>query len=155
MKQGKVPKGIVTSQAVSSVKETSLIPKNEIDFVRAIITTDPKKLPAKPQDTGRYLFDQASKSQAPRNVYRETVHTTDGESTEYVWWHCEDGSYVGRFEVTRIDPKTEEKFLMGYDYNIVANKENLKKVMSFKTSKTCFYRKYQDETRKIEPEDFS
>lgn len=155
VKQGKIPKGIQTteSQTVQTVKK-SQSPKSANDFINAIISDNPKALPNKPEGSGRFLFDRTSSSEAPRNVYRETVHTTDGETEEFLWWHCENGNYIGRKEVIRVNPRTDEKYLQGYDYNIRASKENVKKVMDLVSSRTKFYKKYQTEVSSITKEQF-
>jgi hypothetical protein len=153
--QGKVPKGIQTSQTASIVEqEKKPAPKSEKDFINAIVSDNPKALPKIPEGSGRYLFDAPSQSEAPRNVYRETVHNTDGETVEYLWWHCENGNYIGRKEVTRINPRTEEKYLLGYDYNILATKDNIKKALELSNARTKFYKKFQTDTRSISKDEF-
>jgi hypothetical protein len=154
-KQGSVPKGIVTSQPQSTVQEIK--PKKQLtekNFMNAVMSSNPKAIPKKPDGSGRFLFDRPTTSEAPRNVYRETVHQIDGETIEYVWWHCENGNYIGRKEVTRIDPKTEQKYLLGYDFNILATKENLKKVVELSTGATHFVKKYLNDRRLITTEEF-
>lgn len=151
--QGTVPKGIQTSQTLSTVQEVK--PKlTEKDFINAVLSSNPNAKPKLPAGSGRYLFDTPTTSEAPRNVYRETVHQENGETKEYLWWHCENGNYIGRKEVTRIDPKTEEKHLLGYDFNILATKENLQKVIDLKTTKTNFAKKYINERRAVTIEEF-
>jgi hypothetical protein len=154
-KQGTVPKGIVTSQEYSTVPKVE--PKKQLtekNFMNAIMSSNPKAIPKKPEGSGRYLFDAPTTSEAPRNVYRETVHLISGETHEYVWWHCENGNYIGRKEVTRIDPKTERKYLLGHDFNILATKENLKKVVELSTGVTNFVKKYRNDRRSITKEEF-
>jgi hypothetical protein len=152
--QGTVPKGIQTSQTLTTIPKTSNTPKNAKDFINAIVSNDPKAIPKIPAGSKRFLYDQRIQSEAPRNVYRETVHTTEGESIEYLWWHCDNSNYIGRKEVTRINPRTEEKFLLGYDYNIQATKENVLKVAGLGTPRTRYYKKYQQETRTVTKEEF-
>jgi hypothetical protein len=154
-KQGKVPEGIQTSQmqTVSNVEKQNIV-KSEKDFINAIVSDNPKALPKKPDGSGRFLFDAPTRSNAPRNVYRETVHTTDGEAVEYLWWHCDNSDYVGRKDVVRINPRTEEKYRLGYDYNIKATKDNIKKVVDLATARTKFYRKYQTEVRSVSKDEF-
>ena len=156
MKTGKVPKGIVTSQTVTEATEAinNSLPKSEKDFIKKIMSNDPRAVPKKPSNAKRFLFEQLTKSEAPRNVYLETVHTDDGETIEVLWWHCDNGNYVGRTELQRIDPKTEESYLVGYDYIIMATKDNLKKVISMATQRTNFYKKYQTETRAVSKDEF-
>lgn len=154
-KQGSIPEGITTTEAVRDVQENSIeIPKNEKDFINAIVSNDPKAQPELPSGSSRFLYDAPTRSKAPRSVYRETVHTTDGKTQEFVWWFCDNGDYVGRKEVHRIDPKTEISHLIGYDFHILATKDNLKKIADLKTQKTQFYRKYQTERRMVDYEEF-
>lgn len=152
--QGTVPKGIQTSQALSSVQEQKVKPSSEKDFINAIVSDNPKARPNKPDGSGRFLFDAQTTSEAPRMVYRETVHTVDGETVEYLWWFCENSNYIGRKEVTRINPRTEESYLLGYDYNILATKENIAKVISLANGRTHFHRKFQTEVRKVSKDEF-
>ena len=85
----------------------------------------------------------------PRNVYIETVPTTDGKISKMLWWHCENGSYVGRKEVVRVNPKTEEQYLRGHDFSIEATKGNVEKIVKLATARTKFYKKYLQETSSI------
>ncbi len=127
-KQGKIPKGIVT-------------------------TKDLEKSKPKPKPKGKtatVMYDEPTLSDAPRNVYRETATGIDGRTEEWIWWHCEDGSYVGKKYVTKKKDRFSERMLVtGYEYNIPCTPENLKKVAALSTNRTKFYTKYRAERKML------
>ena len=151
-----MPDGIVTSDNQSTVAKTDSVkpvPTGD-SFVHAIISMDTKAIPDEVEGYDRVLIDQQQDNQNPRNVYMETITTRQGKSKVMVWWHCENGSYVGRKEVIRINPRTEERHVRGHDFNIEATKENLEKITKLTTGRTKFYRKYLNERTMVELKDF-
>ena len=147
-----MPEGIVTTetQANTTVDKDDLrtVPEGE-DFVNSIMSLDPKALPKIPKGSERFLFDQQFNNNMPRNVYIETVPTQSGKMKKFLWWHCENGTYVGRKEVIRINPKTEERYLRGHDFNIEATVANIAKLVKLATARTKFYKKYLQETNGV------
>jgi hypothetical protein len=155
-KKSKVPEGIVTSESQSTVASDSVKPVPEADdFVHAITSIDPKAIPDEVEGYERVLIDQQQHNNNPRNVYIETITTQNGKNKVMLWWHCENGTYIGRKEVIRINPRTEERHVRGHDYNVEATKENVEKIKKLATGRTKFYKKYLGERSLVEAKDFN
>jgi hypothetical protein len=155
-KKGKVPKGIVTTETQSSTVEADSvkpIPSGD-GLVHAIMSTNPDALPEEVEGYDRVLIDQKTNNKNPKNVYIETITTNDGRSKKMLWWHCEDGLYIGRKEVIRINPRTEERHVRGHDYNIEATKDNIAKIVKLATGRTNFYKKFMNERSMVDIKDF-
>ena len=155
-KKGKVPEGIVTSDVQSNAHESdSVKPIPEADgLVHAIMSSSPDALPDEVEGYDRVLIDNQQHNANPRNIYLETITTKDGRTKQMLWWHCENGTYVGRKEVIRINPRTEERHVRGHDYNIEATKDNIAKIVKLTTGRTKFYKKYLNERSMVESKDF-
>ena len=155
-KTGKVPEGIVTSETQTEAQSSDSVkpvPSGD-DFIHAIVSLDSKAIPDEVEGYDRVLYDQQQQNQNPRNVYIETIVTKQGKSKVMLWWHCENGMYIGRKEVVRINPRTEERIIRGHDYNIEATKENIAKLTKLATGRTKFYKKYLNERTMVELKDF-
>jgi hypothetical protein len=155
-KKGKVPEGIVTTETQSStVASDSVKPVPDAeDFVHAITSLDPKAMPDEVEGYDRVLIDQQQNNNNPRNIYIETITTQKGKNKVMLWWHCENGTYVGRKEVIRINPRTEERHVRGHDYNVEATNANVEKITKLATGRTKFYKKYLGERSMVELKDF-
>lgn len=97
-----------------------------------------------------FLFNEPTFSDAPRNVYHETVTSSISKKTEdYIWWHCDDSTYVGRKVIEEKRVNSEQKILKGYKYTIPYNEKNKAKIISLATLRTNFYRKEGEMTVKL------
>ena len=126
----------------------------ELYAIAALRKLDPKAIPDEVEGYERVLIDQQQHNNNPRNVYIETITTAKGKNKVMLWWHCENGTYVGRKEVIRINPRTEERHVRGHDYNIEATKVNVEKITKLATGRTKFYKKYLGERSMVELKDF-
>lgn len=96
----------------------------------------------KPKGATRFLFEKPLKSTRPVSVYLERVPDSEsGETKIHLWYHTEDSQTIGREEISRINPRTEEEFTLGYDFTIDATLETVKKLYKERSGKTKFYRK--------------
>jgi len=146
----KPPKGIVrATQVVSDGNEgieveeargQSLLQQRE---EAALKRRGAKTLASKkPKGAARYLVDAPIRTSRPVNVYKELVtDSTTGESGLFVWYTTEDSKTIGKEEIVRINPRTEEAFTLGYDFTIPYNEKVRAELLQLKFGRTTFINK--------------
>lgn len=104
--------------------------------------------------TARILHDPSKRthqSNRPVNVYVEKITDDEtGEVDHYLWWNTEQGDYVGRKSLDKLDELTQIKTEEGLEYTTLLTDKSLNEVMSKSFGKTKYYYKDGEPTSTIE-----
>jgi len=97
----------------------------------------------KPKGARRVLLDRQSTSDRPVNIYIERVTDADsGKPGFNMWWLQENCKFLGKQEIVKINPRTEEERTVGYEFTIDYDKKKLLELWNNKSAKTQLI--YQD-----------
>jgi len=90
----------------------------------------------------RVLFETTQTSDRPMNVYRERITDADsGRVGSFIWWNTEDSQVLGRKTIVKINPRTEEERVIGYEYDIPYSEKVVASLKAKVFTKTKFYHK--------------
>lgn len=98
----------------------------------------------KPKGAYRQLYEKPLKVKVDRirTIYKErVVDHESGEDGLVLWYHTENSKTIGREEIVRFNPKTEEEFTLGYDYTIPYSKQKVAELMKLCRATTVFVQK--------------
>lgn len=124
----------------TSEDEEVVATKKQLKPKRGKLLSDPK-----PDGSVRQLLEAPTNDSSPVSVYKERVDNAETGKTEtVVWWTTRNSQTIGRDDIVRVNEKTGQEKLLGYDFNVSYNPETKAKLLKEATSYTKFYHKDGD-----------
>jgi len=108
----------------------------------------------KPYGAKRVLVSAKVTTNRPKNVYKERiVDVESGEAGWMIWYMTEQSEYIGKEEIVKYNPRTEEELTQGYDFTIEFSVEYAKELIAKSFGGTSFYLKDGEDTYTVQKND--
>ena len=103
----------------------------------------------------RVLFDRTETSDRPVNIYKERITDADsGKTGFFIWWTTEDSHTLGRQPLVKMNKKTSDERVIGYEFTIPHSQKIIDELISKAYSKTQFIHKDGNSRISVKPEMF-
>ena len=115
-----------------------------------------KLLGPKAKGVLRTLVDAPIRTNRPKNVYKERIVDYEDESSEATWclWYMtEQSEYIGKEEIVKFNPRTEEELPVGFDYTMPFTVAKAKELIKKSFGGSMFYVKDGEDTYSIRGND--